>query len=78
VRELALLEPPYRLAVTIFRNSIRAFADADCELARTLKLKDRELDALTSDVNEKLVQRATFDSELVPELRRPYLRCSRP
>ena len=66
VRELALLEPPYRLAVTIFRNSIRAFADADCELARTLKLKDRELDALTDDVNEKLVQRATWDPELVP------------
>jgi phosphate transport system protein len=66
VRELPLLEPPYRLAVTIFRNSIRAFADADCELARTLKLKDRELDALTDDVNEKLVQRATLDPELVP------------
>ena len=66
VRELALLEPPYRLAVTIFRDSIRAFADADYELARTLKLEDRELDALTDDVNEKLVQRATLDPELVP------------
>ena len=66
VRELPLLEPPYRLAVTIFRNSIRAFADADYELARTLKLEDRELDALTDDVNEKLVQRATLDPELVP------------
>src|SRR6516164_4163092 len=66
VRELALLEPPYRLAVTIFRDSIRAFADADYELARTLKLKDRELDALTNDVNEKLVERATWDPELVP------------
>ena len=66
VRELSLLEPPYRLAVTIFRDSIRAFADADYELARTLKLEDRELDALTDDVNEKLVQRATLDPELVP------------
>jgi phosphate transport system protein len=66
VRELALLEPPYRLAVIIFRDSIRAFADADYELARTLKLKDRELDALTNDVNEKLVERASLDPELVP------------
>jgi phosphate transport system protein len=49
VRELALLEPPYRLAVTIFRDSMRAFADGDYELARTLKLRDRELDALTDD-----------------------------
>jgi len=66
VRELALLEPPYRLAVAIFRDSMRAFADGDCELARTLKLKDRELDAVTRDLIEKLVARATVDSELVP------------
>ena len=66
LRELALLEPPYRSAVTIFRDSICAFADSDYELARTLKLKDRELDALTDEVNEKLLERATSDSELVP------------
>jgi phosphate transport system protein len=66
LRELALLEPPYRLALTIFRDSVRAFADGDYELARTLKLKDRELDALTDDVNERLVERGTLDSELVP------------
>ena len=66
VRELALLEPPYRLAVAIFRDSMRAFADGDCELARTLKLKDRELDAVTRDLIEMLVARATVDSELVP------------
>ena len=65
-RELALLEPAYRLAVAIFRDSMRAFADGDYELARTLKLKDRELDALTRDLSEKLVARATVDSELVP------------
>jgi phosphate transport system protein len=39
VRELALLEPAYRLAVAIFRDSMRAFADGDYELARTLKLR---------------------------------------
>jgi phosphate transport system protein len=66
VRELALLEPAYLLAVAIFRDSMRAFADGDYELARTLKLKDRELDALTRDLSEKLVARATVDSELVP------------
>jgi len=66
VREVALLEPPYRLAVIIFRDSVRAFADSDYELARILKSKDRELDALTDDVNEKLAERAGSDSELVP------------
>jgi phosphate transport system protein len=66
VRELALLEPTYRLAVTIFHDSMRTFADADDELARTLKLKDRELDALTNDVTGKLVERATWDPKLTP------------
>jgi phosphate transport system protein len=65
VRELALLEPAYRLALTIFHDSVRAFADGDYELALTLKLKDRQMDALTNDVNEKLAQRAALDSELL-------------
>ena len=64
--ELALLEPPYRLAVRLFRDSVRAFADGDYELARTLKLKDRELDALANEVTENFAQRATLNSELVP------------
>ena len=66
MRELALLEPPYRLALVIFRDSIRAFADGDYELARTLKLKDRELDALTDDVTQRLVERATHEPESSP------------
>jgi len=66
MREVALLEPLYRSAVAIFRDSIRTFADGDFELARTLKPKDRELDAVTRDLSEKLIARATVDSELVP------------
>jgi phosphate transport system protein len=65
VGEAALLGPAYQLAVAIFRDSIRAFAENDFELARTLKLQDRELDTLTSDLSDKLVERATKDSELV-------------
>ena len=63
MRELALLEPPYRLALVICRDSIRAFAAGDYELARTLKLKDRELDALTDDVIERLVERVAHEAE---------------
>jgi len=78
VREVALLEPAYRLAVVIFRDSVRAFADGDRELERTARLKDRELDAVTRDISEKLVARGIVDSELVPsyvDLTNP--RCSR-
>jgi len=65
LRELALLEPPYRLALVIFRDSIRAFADGDYEHSRTLKLKDRELDTLTDDVTERLAERVAHESEFV-------------
>jgi phosphate transport system protein len=67
MRELALLEPPYHLALVIFRDSIRAFADGDCEHARTLKLKDRELDALTDDVTDRLSERVVHDSQFAPD-----------
>jgi phosphate transport system protein len=66
VREVALLESPYQVAVTIFRDSIRAFAESDFELARTLKPRDKELDTLTSDLGEKLIARASADPELLP------------
>jgi phosphate transport system protein len=65
VREVQLLESPYRLAVAIFHDCMRAYADGDHELARALKTKDRELDALTRDTAEKLVERASVDSESV-------------
>jgi phosphate transport system protein len=65
VREVQLLEPPYRLAVAIFHDGIRAYADGEYELARALKPKDRELDALTRDIAEKLVERAIDNSESV-------------
>jgi phosphate transport system protein len=56
VPEAALLEEPFRLALAIFRDSIRAFADGDFELARTLKTRDKQLDRLTTELDEKLVQ----------------------
>jgi phosphate transport system protein len=66
MRELALLEPPYHLALAIFRDSIRAFADGDCEHTRTFKLKDRELDAITDDVTDRLSERVAHESGLAP------------
>jgi phosphate transport system protein len=66
LNEVALLEPAYRLALAIFRDSIRAFAERDCALARTLKTRDKELDVLTTDISEKLVARATADPQNVP------------
>ena len=66
VPEVALVESPYQVAVAIFRDSIRAFAEGDFELARTLKPRDKELDTLTADLSEKLIVRAGADRELLP------------
>ena len=63
LREVALLERPRLLASGIFRDSIRAFADGDCELARTLKFKDRELDDAIDEVIERLSARASLESD---------------
>lgn len=66
VGEVALLEPSYHVVVAIFRDSIRAFADGNFELALTLKPRDKELDILTNDLCEKLVTRAIADPEFLP------------
>jgi phosphate transport system protein len=66
VSEFALLEPAYQQALAIFRDSIRAFAESDCTLAQTLKPRDKELDALTTGIDEKLMARAAADPENVP------------
>ena len=63
LREVALLERPRLLASGIFRDSIRAFADGDCELARTLKFKDRELDDATAEVIERITARASLEPD---------------
>jgi phosphate transport system protein len=66
VHEVALLEPAFHLALSIFRDSVRAFAEGDCEVALTLKRRDKELDALTSELDEKLLGRASEDPESMP------------
>jgi phosphate transport system protein len=65
VPEVALLEPACHMTLEIFRDSIRAFAEHDCTLARRLKLRDKELDALTTTLGEKLVARAAADARSV-------------
>jgi phosphate transport system protein len=47
VPEISLVEPLYRLAISIFRDSLRAFTDGNSELALRLKPRDRELDGST-------------------------------
>jgi hypothetical protein len=56
---------------------MRAFADADCELARTVKLKDRELDAVTGGPQRKARCAGYRGLGTFAELRGPNPRRSR-
>jgi phosphate transport system protein len=66
VPEIFLLEPLYREAMGIFRDSLRAFVDGDAELALQLKPRDRYLDTLNSGLNDKLAERMGTDPDQVP------------
>ena len=66
VQEVFLVEPLYRLALGIFRDSLRAFIDGDSELALRLKPRDRELDGLNAELNDRLTERMGLNPEQVP------------
>jgi phosphate transport system protein len=66
VPETALIEPLYREALAIFRDSLRAFVDGDSKLALELKPRDRYLDTLNAALNDKMMERMAADPEQVP------------
>jgi len=66
VPEVSLLEPLYREALGIFRDSLRAFVDGDSQLALQLKPRDRHLDGLNASLSDKLAGRMVADPKQVP------------
>jgi len=54
--ETAEVEPLFRHAEAMVLDAIRAYADQDTVLARTLKPRDRELDAMNRDFANKLTE----------------------
>jgi phosphate transport system protein len=56
VPETAEIEPMFRYADSMVRDAIKAFADQDAELARSIKARDRELDAMNRDYANKLTE----------------------
>ncbi len=65
--ETAGLESMFQMSLEIFRASVRSFADRDDELGRTLKAKDRELDALHHRAINDLTVRMTEDGAHIHE-----------
>jgi len=66
VPEVSLLEPIYREALGIFRDSLRVFVDGDSQLALQLKPRDRHLDGLNARLSDKLAGRMVADPKQVP------------
>jgi phosphate transport system protein len=63
--ETAELEPLFRHAESMLLDAIKAFADQNTGLARTLKPRDRELDALNRDYAHKLTELMPINTGLI-------------
>jgi phosphate transport system protein len=56
VPEVTLLEPLFREAKDIFRDSLHAFVEGEVELASKVKERDRRLDQLNRELTEALAR----------------------
>jgi phosphate transport system regulatory protein PhoU len=55
--EALALGPMFVEATDLFRDSIRAFADEDVTLARSLKARDREIDRINHEITDDLTDK---------------------
>ncbi|MBU3665462.1 MAG: phosphate signaling complex protein PhoU [Chthoniobacterales bacterium] len=65
--ETAALEEMFRMALELFRASVRSFADRDETLARTLKPRDRDLDGLHHKMIGDLTARMSSDTARITQ-----------
>ena len=56
LEEVHLVEPMFHEAITMLKDSLRAFTEHDMELARSIKPRDKKLDALNLEASDKLTQ----------------------
>jgi phosphate transport system protein len=54
--ESSRIEPLFNMAGDMFRDAIKAYADGDIELARSLRIRDKELDELNRNFAESLTE----------------------
>jgi phosphate transport system protein len=67
VEEAASLGPMFFEATTLFRDSVRAYADADVWLARSLRERDREIDEMNRDIASDITARMTRQPGRIPD-----------
>jgi len=55
LQQLHELDGMFSFAAAMFKDAVRCYADGDLDLARTLKMRDRELDAMNGEIAERFV-----------------------
>jgi len=62
------LGPLFLEAIGLFRDSIRAYADGNVVLARTLRDRDRDIDQLNQAIADNLTRRMAEQPDRIPDL----------
>ena len=57
IPETVTMEPLFRHASSMFNDAIKAYADGDIELAKTIRSRDKELDQLNREFAESLTEK---------------------
>ena len=65
--EAIALGPLFIDAIAIFRDSIRAYADGDVALARSLRERDREIDQMNHDIADDLTVKMAERPDRIPD-----------
>jgi phosphate transport system protein len=65
--EAIALGPLFIDAIAIFRDSIRAYADGDVALARSLRDRDREIDQMNHDIANDLTVKMAERPDRIPD-----------
>lgn len=63
--EISELSPLFNMATGMFNDAIRAYADNDADLARTIKARDKDLDAMNREFAETLTNLMSENSDAI-------------
>lgn len=65
--EAIALGPLFIDAIALFRDSIRAYADGDVVLARSLRERDQEIDQMNHDIADDLTAKMADQPDRIPD-----------
>lgn len=66
MEESMLLEPMAHKTIALFKESLRAFAEHDCDLAGSLKDRDREIDQINKEIAVSITDAITYNTDNIP------------